>query len=1067
MNQTHHPVKDSIKSIFLYLISTVFSFALPAQGQITPDNSLGQEASRLNQNQIINGAPGDEINGGATRGSNLFHSFSEFNINEGQRVYFANSTGVENILTRVTGGNASNIFGTLGVAGAANLFLMNPAGIVFGQNAQLDVQGSFVGTTANGVQFDNQQLFSATNPQTPSLLTVGVPVGLQYGGNPGAIQVQGASLKVPNGQSLTLASGAVNIDGGKLFAPGGRVELGGVSAAGTIGLNGDGSLSFPDNVARANVSLLNRTSLDTSADNGGSIAIHAQNIDILQESRLSAGIASGLGDVNSQAGDITLSATGAIRVEQRSRIENSVNRNATGNTGNITLLAEGHIILNSEASMFSRSSLGGNINLKSNAEISLTDSSIQSSNFVTIPTTTDKAGNINVNATDSIKFTNSFISTVLISGEKGKAGEINLNTTRSLFLKDGSQLSSISIVDGQGDAGSVNINARDLVSFDGVSNDGFFNSGIHAFVPNGSVGNGGDVNITTGSLSLTNGGRINLSTFGKGNGGNVTITARNTVSLDSLDVKNGRLSAIITAARKTDERVEGKGGDINITARSFSLTNGGQLDASTSSKVNAGNINIQATDNVSLNGVNSIGYSSAIFSDVFLGSEGKGGDINITTGSLSLKNGAQLLTSTAGQGNAGNVNINARNTVSLDGLGKNVILSAIFSDVSGSEAIGNGGNINITTGSLLMTNDASLNSSTSGKGNAGSVNINANTVSFDKRSIVRSAVEAKVAEGNAGDISITTNSLQVNNGAQVSVNTLSSGKAGNINLKVNDNITLTGSGTGIFANTTEGSTGNGGNIIIDPRTVIIRDGATISAASEGEGIGGDIELTAGSLTLDQGTISTETRSNTGGNITLNLQDLLLLRNSSKISTNAGTASASGNGGNINIDGKFIVAIPNEDSDISANAFSGTGGNIQINSQGIFGIESRPEPTQKSDITASSELGVSGVININTPDNSSIQNSFTQLSPNVIDTNALIANSCIARGTKRQENSFTITGSGALRNSPGDVLMSAYTTGDVRNVEPTSRPWKKGDPIIEAQGLYRLADGQLMLSRECG
>ncbi|WP_321162529.1 hypothetical protein [Nostoc sp. KVJ3] len=122
--------------------------------------------------------------------------------------------------------------------------------------------------------------------------------------------------------------------------------------------------------------------------------------------------------------------------------------------------------------------------------------------------------------------------------------------------------------------------------------------------------------------------------------------------------------------------------------------------------------------------------------------------------------------------------------------------------------------------------------------------------------------------------------------------------------------------------------------------------------------------------------------------------------------------------------------------------------------------------KKSDITASSQLGVSGITNINTPDNSSIQNSFTQLSP-VIDTNALIANSCISRGTKRQENSFTITGSGALTtNRPDNALVSNYTTGEVRGVETISRPWKKGDPIIEPTGLYRLNNGQLLLSREC-
>jgi large exoprotein involved in heme utilization and adhesion len=111
-------------------------------------------------------------------------------------------------------------------------------------------------------------------------------------------------------------------------------------------------------------------------------------------------------------------------------------------------------------------------------------------------------------------------------------------------------------------------------------------------------------------------------------------------------------------------------------------------------------------------------------------------------------------------------------------------------------------------------------------------------------------------------------------------------------------------------------------------------------------------------------------------------------------------------------------------------------------------------------------GISGVINLNQPDNSSLQNRFTQLCPNAIDTNVLIANSCISQGNKRQENSFTVTGFGALRNSPRDVLISAYTTGDVRNVEPTFGPWKKGHRIIEPQGLYRLADGRSLLSRAC-
>ncbi|MEH2078812.1 MAG: hypothetical protein V7K89_01990 [Nostoc sp.] len=232
------------------------------------------------------------------------------------------------------------------------------------------------------------------------------------------------------------------------------------------------------------------------------------------------------------------------------------------------------------------------------------------------------------------------------------------------------------------------------------------------------------------------------------------------------------------------------------------------------------------------------------------------------------------------------------------------------------------------------------------------------------------------------------------------------------------------------------------------------------------GIAGDIEVTSPTITLDnKGKFIAESFSGNGGNINLQARDLLLLRRGSQISTSAGIDKKGGDGGNVNINAKFIIAIPNENSDINANAFQGRGGNVEINSQGIFGIESRTKPTEKSDITASSEQGVSGVININAPDTSSIQNSFTELPP-VIDTNALIANSCISRGTKRQENSFTITGSGALTTNRPGVLVSNYTTSEVRGIETTSRLWKKGDPIIEPTGVYRLNNGQLLLSREC-
>ncbi|TVP65213.1 MAG: filamentous hemagglutinin N-terminal domain-containing protein, partial [Leptolyngbya sp. LCM1.Bin17] len=144
---------------------------VPTLAQITPDATLGTEASLVSPGVEVRGTVADLIEGGAVRGSNLFHSFLEFNVDAEQRLYFANPTGIEAILSRVTGGNPSNIFGTLGVDGAADLFLINPNGLVFGEDAVLDVQGSFYASTAEAFPLGDG-VYSATEPEQSSLLTV-------------------------------------------------------------------------------------------------------------------------------------------------------------------------------------------------------------------------------------------------------------------------------------------------------------------------------------------------------------------------------------------------------------------------------------------------------------------------------------------------------------------------------------------------------------------------------------------------------------------------------------------------------------------------------------------------------------------------------------------------------------------------------------------------------------------------------------------------------------------------------------------------------------------------------
>ncbi|HEY9607892.1 DVUA0089 family protein, partial [Allocoleopsis sp.] len=134
-----------------------------------------------------------EITGGATAGTNLFHSFRDFSVPTGDIAYFNNALNIQNIISRVTGSSISDIDGILKANGTASLYLINPNGIIFGPNASLDIGGSFVASTASSIQFADGTEFSAVNPSAPPLLTVSVPIGLQFNGNEGNLIVRAGS----------------------------------------------------------------------------------------------------------------------------------------------------------------------------------------------------------------------------------------------------------------------------------------------------------------------------------------------------------------------------------------------------------------------------------------------------------------------------------------------------------------------------------------------------------------------------------------------------------------------------------------------------------------------------------------------------------------------------------------------------------------------------------------------------------------------------------------------------------------------------------------------------------
>jgi filamentous hemagglutinin family protein len=833
----HQALKSLFFKTFPLAILSSIAAITNARAQITPDNSLGNESSTVTQDNI-NGIPSDLINGGAARGDNLFHSFQDFNIGEGRGAYFANPAGILNILSRVTGGNASTILGKLGVLGDANLFLINPAGILFGENASLDVKGSFVGTTADSVVFGDGFEFSASNPDAPPLLTINIPNGLRFRDNPGDIVNRSIfdgnnALFVPAGETLALIGGNINFDGGQVFALGGKVELGGLTQAGTVTLNDDFSVSFPNDVTKADISLTNNSFVDVSDDGEGRISINARNLE-LSNSFLIAGIYESLGTPEAQAGDININTTGDITLKQESQIRNTVSRNSTGN--------------------------GGNVNIQTNS-LNLTQGSLIGADTFGL----GNSGKVKITASDAVSvdgrgqdgFNSSIVSDVSETAV-GNAGGIDI-VTGNLTLANGGQIDTSTF--GQGNAGAIAIDAKDTISIDGtISSEDTISSGIISVVGTGAKGNGSDIKIATTNLSLTNGAGITTGTAGQGNAGAIAIDASNSISINgrnlngvagiftrveqegvgnagNIKITTNDLSLANDGSISAAIRGEGDAGDIEIATSSLTLTQGSEISSSTFGKGDGGVIKITASDRISVDGQGANGFPSGILSAVNEEAVGNADGIEIATKDLDLTNGGVINSSTYGQGNAGSIKINASNTISADGASQS---SGIFSSVA-ETGVGDAGAIEIATSDLTLTNEGVISSSTFGQGNAGGIKITAsNTISADDSGIFSAVNETAI--GNAGDIEIATSKLSLIQGGTIDVSTFGQGNTGNIIIEAKDRLELVNSDILSVVKTT--GIGDASKIEIITDNLTLTQGGAIIASTFGRGNAGQIKVTA-------------------------------------------------------------------------------------------------------------------------------------------------------------------------------------------------------------------------------
>jgi filamentous hemagglutinin family protein len=1076
-----------------------------AASTITSDGTMG---TTINQTGNIY-----NINGGTTKGTNQFHSFGLFSVGTGDTASFNGPSWIANIIGRVTGGQQSIIDGTLrSTITGANLYLLNPYGVLFGPNATLDVTGSFHVSTADYLRLSDGGIYYS-NPLSSSVLTTAPPVAFGFlTSAPAPIIILESFLQVPRGKTLSVVGGDITITGGptgEIYAPSGRINIASVASPGeVIPVESrdapDLQMSSFDRLGKIN--LLDWAYLDVSSSRGnGTIVIRGGKL-LMDYSIISAdtlgnidgakkgvdiGISGSMEMRNSlieavtagdgQGGDIVIRSgsmemknssgimaltegwgnsgnvevnTGSLDMREGSQIINNTDIFSDGNAGNLTVTADS-ILMTGEydpsgkgtglasATGFGSTGRGG--------DISVSTGSLEVRDGATIFASTGgsgASGNVDINAEN-----------ILVSGKNakghsaeiaawsnssGNAGGIRINTG-NLEVRNG-YISTSSGYSGKG--GDLEVTAADRI---------LLTEGTGLFA-NGYIGDSGNIRIKSGSLEVTDGASIMSNATGSGAGGDIEVTA-NSILLSGVD-KRGYQSAVSSSV----VFATGAGGDIRVNAQSLEVKEGATIMAATTGSGNGGKIEVNAAS-VLVSGTKD-GHTSSLLTST--ASSGKAGDIRITTNNLEVKDGGMIEASTYSSGSSGSIDVTASNVV-ISGVseGEYPFVWAI----AGPHSSGKGGFIRIATNNLEVKDGGQISVSTLGQGDGGSLIVTAKNIFIDGGSHTEKGVGMNAdtyASGKAGDINITTNTLEMRGGAQISVSTRAEGQGGSLRINATDQVILSGAagdGTGLYS-VALGS-GSGGNIEVTSGNLQINNGALVDSSTTGSGRAGNISLTAPWITMaNGGNIWARTRgSGTGGSIQLfgnqiqlingasisakswgtgnagdigiNAGDTLLMKNSSitteatyadggNIHIKAGhmvelidskiTASVGGGpqttGGNITIDPQFVIL---NDSQIIANAYQGKGGNIDIIADVFLA-------SPDSIVDASSTLGIDGTVDIRAPI-TNISGTLAPMQGNFLSTEALLRDRCIARIRGERISSFVVSGRDGLPIRPGNVLPS--------------------------------------------
>jgi filamentous hemagglutinin family protein len=792
---------------------------------IVPDNSLGTVVKSANGLDFA-------ITQGTQSGSNLFHSFRSFSVpNQGSATFdLTGKTGISSIFSRVTGTDLSNINGVIQSKGgnSPNLFLMNPNGIVFGPGARLNAIGAFTGTTATGIQFKDT-IFAADPNQPLPLLSIHVPIGVQMGATSGTLTVNGTGndaifptnnlgLMGTPGRSIALVGSTVNLNRGVVTAPAGRLDMGAVRngvvkiETTPIGF----ALTYGTGLAFGDVNLAARSSLWTPDPVGnpfGGIQVVGNNITIDQSQIAAATVG------RDRGGDITVRASGTLTLKgvdplglAPTWIVNQIAPGAAGDSGTITVNA-------------------GRINLLDGSAIESLNAGQGSSGLMTVNAETiDIQGNSPIMVPFRLgPNTSSIVSTVI---DSGKGGNIHLDM-KLLNLSQSGTIASVVFPFAQGQGGSIQIQGERINANDSVPNVATVPSGILLITT--GTGNGGNLDVKVNQLQLVDGGNISsfvgdipgLSNSGTGNAGTVTVNA------DRIEILGTNSQTHLGSSLASTTTGSGTAGNLNILANDILITDGGNLNTGTTAALlgfgdpdpsrqvgNSGNLRV-ATQTLTVIGRNPY-VDDATSLGTYAYSSGNAGNASIDADRINLYDGGVIFSSTVSSGNAGSVDIRARDIL-ISGRSSNGRASSIASSGNAVDQ-----SAQVTFGVPAIPT-----------GNTGMLKVTADRITLQDGGNISVKHEGL---GNAGDLKINVNALTLSRDAEIVGSTLT-GKGGNADIQVRDVLLLRDQST---ISVSSAGTGNGGNIVLNAGLIIgINNSDIIANANQGNG--GNIQLTTQAL----------------------------------------------------------------------------------------------------------------------------------------------------------------------------------------------------------------------------